>query len=72
MKKRLFFSLGFFVKIALATILPLIIFALPGIVIDNKLESFPLFLIIGIVFSIITTIWLIRAISRKTIKKLES
>lgn len=70
MKKRLFFSLVFFVKVALATVLPLVVFAIPGVILDRRLSSTPSLTVITIVLAIATTGLIIRRLARKEVKRM--
>jgi len=71
MKKRLFFSLGFFVKVALATILPLGFFVVPGRILDKKLQTSPSLTVIAIILALIFTSLLLVSFSKKAIKKIQ-
>jgi len=70
MKKRLFFSLRFFAKVALATVLPLVLFALPGAILDKKLSTTPSLTVVGITISVVVTVLIIRKLARQAVKKL--
>lgn len=70
MKTRLFFSLAFFGKIALATIGPLLVFVLPMFTLDKKLATFPVFTAIGALLAILTTLVLIIILSLRAVKQL--
>lgn len=71
MKKRLFFSFKFFVKIALATVLPIAVFAVLGILLDKKLQTTPSLSVVGIVFSMSATVYLIKITTKNTVKRLQ-
>lgn len=69
MKKRLFFSFVFFAKVALATVLPLVVFVVPGRIIDKKLSISPALTIISVLLALASTTLSLRLISKKTAKK---
>lgn len=70
MRKRLFFSLWFFVKVALATILPLVLFALPSAILDKRLSTTPSLTVVGLTLSVIATVLITRKIALSAVKKL--
>ena len=71
MKQRLFFSFAFLVKVAIATLLPLVVFALTGRMIDVAYKTSPWFLAIGVAVALLTTAFWLKAMSKKMIKKME-
>ncbi len=72
MKQRLFISIKFLVKVAIATILPLIVFAYTGKLVDNWLKTGPWFLITGGLFSFFTTIYWLAILTKKLVKKIDN
>lgn len=71
MKKRLFFSLEFLGRVALATVLPLVVFGVIGRMIDKNLNLGYTFFATGVLFAIFTTIFIIRKLRNQITKKFE-
>ncbi len=70
MKKRLFFSFKFLGKVAVATVLPLSVFALSGRFLDNKFHTSPYLLIAGVAISLLVSILWLRKISVRAVKQI--
>lgn len=70
MKKRLFFSLQFLGKVAVATISPLMLFGIFGKFLDNKLSTGPYLLIAGAVISLFSSIIWLRKISIQAVRQI--
>ncbi len=71
MKKRLFFSLKFLGKVALATVLPLVLLAYGGKIVDNQLGTTPWLLVIGASLALIITILWIRKMTKNLTKEID-
>lgn len=59
--------LPFYFEIGWRVTIPLVLFVLGGVWLDNKLHTKPIFILLGILFSIVTSFWGIWS----TIKKIE-
>lgn len=70
MKKKLFFSLSLISYIGIATALPLIVFGIVGRYIDRLYNSSPKIFMLGIILAAITSLFVLRSITKKAIEAL--